>query len=162
MNTSADYWARVNKAGPVPPRCPERGPCWLWTGSVAKGGYGRFAFAGKYVAAHRFSYEEEKGPVAAGLDLDHLCHVRLCVRPSHLEPVTKAVNALRGTSAEERRMRTHCPQGHPYDEANTSVRRGRRNCKTCHRVRVLGSHDAAYWRLYRAQRTAAGRPVGRS
>jgi hypothetical protein len=35
------------------------------------------------------------GPVPEGLELDHLCRVTTCVRPSHLEPVTTGENVRR-------------------------------------------------------------------
>lgn len=75
------------------------GDCWLWTAAIDKTtGYGKFhAGEGRRIAnAHRWSYEHFVGPVPAGLDLDHLCRVRHCVRPDHLEPVTRRVNLLRG------------------------------------------------------------------
>jgi hypothetical protein len=45
------------------------------------------------------------------------------------------------------RQRTHCPKGHPYDEANTYVTpRGWRQCRTCNRAH----YRAYYHRHYRA------------
>lgn len=66
--------------------------CWLWAGADNGVGYGKFR--GKY--AHRISYEMNRGPIPNGMHLDHLCRVRCCVNPSHLEPVTNAENARRG------------------------------------------------------------------
>lgn len=68
--------------------------CWLWTGSTANG-YGQARVGGKTVRAHRASYELLVGPIPEGLTLDHLCHVKNCVRPEHLEPVTAAENTRR-------------------------------------------------------------------
>ncbi len=65
--------------------------CWLWTGALDKGGYGFF----QNKRAHRMSYEWAKGPIPAGLQLDHLCFVRNCVYPDHLEPVTAKENTRR-------------------------------------------------------------------
>jgi len=64
--------------------------CWLWTGSVQSAGYGSWSGQGRL--AHRIAYEEMIGPVPLGLVLDHSCHVRLCVNPYHLNPVTIAQN----------------------------------------------------------------------
>jgi hypothetical protein len=90
--------------------------------------------------AHRLYYELEKGPIPKGLTLDHLCRVRCCVNPDHLEPVTPVENVMRGESffAKQAR-RTHCPQGHEYIGRNLMItRRGERKCRACdlERVRV--------------------------
>jgi hypothetical protein len=110
--------------------------CWLWTGGIAPHGYGIFWFEGKSVSAHRWSWERANGPVPDGLELDHLCRVRHCVNPEHLEPVTRAENHRRGLSDAAARARqqakTHCPQGHPYSGDNLIKRPGdRRGCRTC-------------------------------
>src|SRR6188472_1096483 len=62
-------------------------PCWVWNGAVRTTGYGQFS---RCTFAHRLSYETHVGPIPDGLDIDHLCGVRLCVNPDHLEPVTRA------------------------------------------------------------------------
>lgn len=111
--------------------------CWLWIGSYDRNGYGRFWADGGHTQAHIISYEEENGPVPEGLELDHKCRVRCCVNPQHLEPVTHAENILRGLApgiaGSWFRDRTHCPQGHPYDDANTHH---------CHRIGVNGKVHA--------------------
>jgi hypothetical protein len=72
--------------------------CWLWTGGRKPTGYGNFkAHSKSTVNAHRWSYEQHVGPIPDGLVLDHLCRVRHCVNPAHLEPVTTRVNLARGT-----------------------------------------------------------------
>lgn len=87
----------------------------------------------KDAGAHRVAYEEIMGPVPEGLELDHLCRTRSCVNPSHLEPVTHRENMNRGDVATRRK--THCPKGHPYDEENTGIYNGYRNCRACARLR---------------------------
>lgn len=78
--------------------------CWLWTGTLSMKGYGRFNVTDRNnAAAHRFAYESFVGPIPDGLEIDHLCSVRRCVNPAHLEPVTHAENLRRG--AERRRLR---------------------------------------------------------
>ena len=113
------------------------GDCWLWLGALDRGGYGSFYIAkGRKAKAHRFAYEHMEGPIPAALDLDHLCRVRHCVNPDHLDPVTRGENIRRGLVPVLVRARqaakTHCPKGHPYDEVNTYVTpNGRRNCRAC-------------------------------
>ena len=114
------FFAKVNRSG----------ECWLWTGSLASGGYGSFyERAGKRKwKAHRFSYELAYGPVPAGLDLDHLCRVRHCVNPAHLEPVTRSQNLRRGESS----TRSRCPYGHEFTPENTHLtKQGWRQCRAC-------------------------------
>jgi hypothetical protein len=75
--------------------------CWLYAGSVLSTGYGRIRFTdaatGKVVCyrAHRVMYENMVGSIPLGLSLDHLCCVKSCVNPDHLEPVTNRVNIRR-------------------------------------------------------------------
>ncbi|ALG85838.1 HNH endonuclease signature motif containing protein [Gordonia phthalatica] len=70
--------------------------CWIWNRKIRPDGYGRKSL-GKYVQvpAHRWVYEQCVGPIPDGLELDHLCNVRACVNPDHLEPVTHTENMLR-------------------------------------------------------------------
>lgn len=84
--------------GPVPQYAPELGPCWLWTRQLTSNGYGKFN-AGDQQLAHRWSYEFHIAPIPAGLELDHLCRIRRCVNPWHLEPVTTLVNRRRALEA---------------------------------------------------------------
>lgn len=94
---TANFWAKVDKHGPVPAHRPDLGPCWVWTAARHGKGYGMFSVDRKRkVRAHRFAYEMMVGPIPEGLDLDHLCRNRACVNPEHLEPVTRSVNLKRG------------------------------------------------------------------
>ena len=78
--------------------------CWLWTGRKNRKGYGIFHFSiprlgTKGQLAHRFVYLNYVGPIPDGLTIDHLCRVRNCVNPFHLEPVTIRENVQRGYAA---------------------------------------------------------------
>lgn len=81
------FWTYVDKAGP--------GNCWLWTGRLERNGYARFRHDGQRSGAHRYAYELEVGPIPDGLTIDHLCRVRHCVNPMHLEPVSGRENTRR-------------------------------------------------------------------
>lgn len=70
--------------------------CWNWLKSVDRNGYGQQFDNGILHAAHRYSYEEAKGLIPKGMDLDHLCRNPRCVNPDHLEPVSNAENTRRG------------------------------------------------------------------
>jgi hypothetical protein len=132
---SASFWARVDKAGPV----WNGTNCWLWLGAKQRAGHGRLRSGEgrKLILAHVFAYREIVGPIPDELELDHLCRNPACVNPSHLEPVTHQENLRRGSGWAGVHARvTHCPQGHPYDEANTRYNhRGYRWCKACDRAR---------------------------
>lgn len=71
------------------------GGCWLWTGGKTTAGYGSFKYDGHSGYAHRYAYEVMVGEIPDGLELDHLCRVRNCVNPEHLDPVTPSVNKQR-------------------------------------------------------------------
>lgn len=138
----ARFWSKV--------ALPNTNGCMLWLASrTTTGGYGCFGVAGKTRRAHRVAYELTFGPIPNGLVVDHLCRVRHCVNPDHLEVVTQAENHRRGvphpasllSSAAHlgglatgalSRAKTHCPQGHPYSEENTYVApKGDRRCRAC-------------------------------
>lgn len=113
------FWEKVDKTG----------DCWLWQASKNGVGYGAFSVNQTWVMAHRFSYELAKGPIPAGMVIDHICRVRACVRPEHLDAVSFQVNVLRAVA------RTHCPQGHLYTPDNLYVSKGHNKCRECHRKR---------------------------
>lgn len=73
--------------------------CWIWQRSLGEKGYGVVRVDGRLVGAHKAYWERENGPVPDGLELDHLCRVRKCVNPAHLEPVTHRENVRRGYAA---------------------------------------------------------------
>jgi hypothetical protein len=82
--------------------------CLLWTGARSRGGYGNIGTNTGIFAVHRVMYELFVGPIPDGLEIDHLCRVRHCAAPAHLEAVTRQVNTLRGYQAlswHERRAR---------------------------------------------------------
>ena len=132
----ARFWAKVNPNGPIPAHRPELGPCWMWMASVGgTSGYANFYWLGRNHGAHRTAYEELIGPIPEGLESDHLCRNRACVRPSHIELVTPSENTRRSDLFERRK--THCPQGHPYTGANLWVvpKTNWRQCRACRKLR---------------------------
>jgi HNH endonuclease len=114
--------------------------CWSWTGATQKG-YGALRVGGKNgrtLRAYRLLYELHVGPISDGLELDHLCRNKLCINPAHLEPVTHQENMIRADAGKKtgalNRAKTHCANGHPYDDINTYWdSRGDRACRACKR-----------------------------
>lgn len=118
--------------------------CWIWTGSVGQDGYGRIRLAGAIRRTHRLSYLAHKGEIPSGTVLDHLCRVRECCNPDHLEAVTNRENILRGESSSAQRARqTHCKRGHEFKPENTYVRaNGQRVCRTCKNAHSLMAYHS--------------------
>lgn len=110
------------------------GKCWLFQGRPCKRGYARVyrRKSDPTTLVHRLVYEALVGPIPTGLQIDHLCRIRHCCNPRHLEPVTNLENSLRS----ERATRTHCKRGHPLSGDNLILKgpneRGRRRCRTCY------------------------------
>lgn len=130
------FWRKVNKGGPVPDFRPDLGPCWLWLGAMTKGGYGKVGKPTRLT--HRVAYELVVGPIPEGLQIDHLCRVRSCQNPAHMEPVTAHENQRRSRSVSGLNMaKTHCDAGHELSGDNLfvypedSARAGRRACRAC-------------------------------
>ena len=115
------------------------GGCWLWLASTQPhNGYGRYWDGSRTVMAHRWSYEAHGRVIPRGMQLDHLCRVRACVNPDHLEPVTNDENTRRAAGGIQ--DLTVCRNGHPRTPENTYTIRTKRNghpvsyrrCRLCH------------------------------
>jgi len=121
--------------------------CWNWTAycNAGRKPYGRVRFQGRLWTVHRLAYSLLVGPVDDDLTVDHLCRNHRCFNPDHLEPVTVQENISRGTQGWNMRIRTHCPRGHEYDEANTylDTKRNIRHCRACGRARMRQRRAAA-------------------
>jgi hypothetical protein len=99
--------------------------CWLWMGGLHPKGYG----------PHRKIFLRSGRSIPKGFELDHLCRVRSCVNPEHLEPVTHAVNLARGLRGA---LKHFCPLGHPLVPGNVIFKKPKRSnyrppriCRTC-------------------------------
>ena len=78
-------------------------PCWIWQRYIDhKHGYGIVTVwpNPKLQLAHRVFYKLYRGHLPDDKPLDHLCRVRCCVNPQHLEIVTTAINTQRGIQSK--------------------------------------------------------------
>jgi len=119
--------------------------CWLWIGCTNPlNGYGQVWNGKRQTQSHRFSYLSLVGPIPSGLEIDHfVCSERTCCNPAHLKAVTHRANTLRsGSFVAANSNKVACPQGHPYNEVNTRLNRGSRQCRVCHRERARRSRAA--------------------
>jgi len=134
----ATFRARcVEKAAPEGLATPCLVPTWK---TRDNGGYARVRVGVRTVKAHRYSYELAEGPIPAGLQLDHLCRVRECVQPAHLEPVTHRENVIRGDNFKGDQDTFGC--GHARTAANKGTRRrpgGK--CRECSRRRFAANNE---------------------
>jgi hypothetical protein len=124
---------RAQVMGRLISRSWDYGSCWGWEGATNGVGYGQIYFRSQRWYTHRLSYTVCRGPIPAGLVLDHLCGFTLCFRPDHLEPVTHRVNLQRALTD----ARTHCKNDHAFTEANTYTNpaTGHRTCRACRAAR---------------------------
>jgi hypothetical protein len=132
-------------AGSLPPRIESKiervteSGCWIWLGHVTRNGYGQASIGQRQPVAHRAVYEWLRGPIPAGLDLDHKCRVRCCVNPDHLEPVTRLENLARGTGViAENVARPTCQLGHALVHRTRKSGRPYRLCLECAANRKRG------------------------
>lgn len=121
------FWTRVEKTN----------SCWFWKGAKTSAGYGHLVLDGTHEYAHRLTYRLENGPITEGLHIDHLCRVRHCVNPAHLEAVSHAENVRRGL-APFGVLRSECKRGHDISDPENvrELTNGTRQCLICHRIRM--------------------------
>lgn len=103
-----------------------------------------FYRGGRRVAArrvHSLVAQVFIGPMPEGHEVRHLDGDPSNCRVANLSYGTRLMNMAdqrwHGTNANTRK--THCPHGHPYDEANTYVNaKGHRQCRKCRRRQQRG------------------------
>lgn len=122
------FWARgaVQESG-----------CIIWTGPLNEKGYGVVAVRidGRWRVRRvaRIAIELDGREIPEGYEADHLCFVRPCMNPSHLDVVTPAENKRRAILHLNREHATHCRHGHAWTTENTKQTKTGRVCRTCHR-----------------------------
>lgn len=96
-----DVWAHVHQTQ-LGVHILNGAPGWIWNGPRNSSGYGYYTHPDTHriIGAHRLIYYYSGLNIPEGHDLDHLCRVRNCVQPIHLEPVTRAENLRRRDKAK--------------------------------------------------------------
>ncbi len=144
--------------GQAPLHRPALGACHLWTGVLNGDGYGFFRPRKNERGwqAHRWAFTQAGGVIPTDYVLDHLCRVRACVNPLHLEPVTNAENLRRGLGWGLRNgMRSKCRNGHEYTPENSRFTpEGWIRCRTCQRQHDKAAQERRQSRIP-AERSAA-------
>lgn len=109
--------------------------CWRWLLGKDRDGYGRVKRGGRNRRPHRYILELFGHHIPEGYEVDHLCKVRDCSYPPHLEAVPPIVNLRRSDAPPVVNARaTHCHRGHPLSGDNLYIAPndpGRRGCKAC-------------------------------
>lgn len=105
-------------------------PCWEWNKARSRQGYACISILNSCWLLHRVMCYFFVNSTITELYCDHLCRVRHCINPIHLEPVTNTENIFRGNGYSARNARkTHCPHGHSYEDAYRV--KTARICRTC-------------------------------
>lgn len=136
--------------------CPNTG-CWFWTGADKGRGreYGQVWFRGRNTCAHRAVYITLVGEIPDGLELDHLCRVKSCVNPDHLDPCTHAENierrdrALAKCGMPDRHWdQSRCKHGHEFTDENTKTSsNGKKLCRMCCKISSRRKYERKKQRL---------------
>lgn len=132
IQLSSRFWNKIKKTS----------TCWLWTAAIAPNGYGVFNTREKKRTryAHRLSYIYFNGDISDDLTVDHLCRVRNCVNPRHLEAVCQKENVLRGISSPSMNAKKeNCKCGNKYSPYFYKGKEYRR-CKNCHNINSKKSY----------------------
>ena len=105
--------------------------CWHWTGRLDKRDGKPILWKGSGpVAAYLVVYRAEVGEIPKGMELDHQCRANYCVRPNHLEQVTRSENERR-KSWRYRAKRKTCANGHDLHLNSVVTPNGGRLCRVC-------------------------------
>ena len=83
MTLEERFWRKVRKTD----------GCWMWDATRLERGYGVISNKGRFLRAHRVSYELHYGSIPTDMCVLHSCDNPSCVRPDHLRLGSRADNA---------------------------------------------------------------------
>lgn len=127
--------------------------CWGWLQGHNPEGYAMWQPSGEFAVqfgtamrqmAYRVMWELLRGPIPEGLDIDHMCRMKGCINPDHLDPVTRQVNLRRAGVLDNRqhRPRIFCKYGHKLSETRLTFPNGRSCCGVCRAAWVKNHYQA--------------------
>lgn len=109
--------------------------CWIWTANTNEDGYGLLWMPEGNIGAHVFSYKLYHGDIPLGMTVNHICYVRNCVNPTHLNLLSVCNNILDGQGpAAINARKQHCKHGHALTIDNTYKQPNGRGCLICRRI----------------------------
>lgn len=119
--------------------------CWILSTATANG-YSQFGHLGVKYRAHIFSYKNFVGPIHGTNEIHHKCEFKPCVNPDHLEQLTNQEHLMKHPNNIlcQNALKTHCPQGHEYNDENTFRDKKGRQCKACRKVQEAKRHLKRY------------------
>lgn len=149
--SNADIIKFTDRIGPM----KDKYTCWIWQGTGYNREYGMFAMQGRNVFAHRVSHHLFNGEIPEKFTVDHICRVKQCMNPYHLEAVTFGENSRRSPSGyiagKKAREKTHCRKGHEFNEENTGWANNptcysgkQRYCKPCKYTRIRNKKELSH------------------
>ena len=116
--------------------------CMRWMGAINSKGYGQVALPRRYgvsnVYVHRVAWINEGRSIPFGHVIDHLCNLRACANPTHMQTTTNRNNVTRPgarTFGAANAALTHCLRGHALSGDNVSARGNWRECVACTKLR---------------------------
>jgi hypothetical protein len=122
------FWDKVDKTD----------GCWLWKEHVSPTGYCNFRVGKTKEYSHRFAWEiSNNAKIPKDMTVDHLCKIRHCVNPNHLEIVSRGENALRGDGPCAKNLRKKlCKRGHELTSYVRDDNKKYRACRVCCKLKM--------------------------
>jgi hypothetical protein len=150
-----DFWDKVTPE-------PNTG-CWLWNNTCFSDGYGRYNINhNKSVRVHRYMYETLISQLSTpkNIDIHHICEVRLCCNPTHLQIKSKS-NHISDHMMEPERHAKNVElgklNGAKYGSLGgraTNGKNGAKNGKKSSRPCIATDQDTLYSTLFPSTREA--------